>query len=286
MLNILTVDLEDWFQSSLELFGIKESEKVSRPTKRVVENVENLLQIFNQYQVKATFFVLGTVAEDFPELIRDIHKQKHEIATHGYAHKLVYKQSREKFREDLRKSIGIIENITGEKVLGYRAPYFSIRDDSLWALEVLKEEGLKYDASIFPLRRKLYGVSVKDISRINTNGIVEFPTSKVSFLGYEFPFGGGGYLRLFPYSMTKWAIRKLNKTGKPAVVYIHPYEIDTEDGNDYESFGVKITKFTRFTQEFNRRKTEYKIRALLEDFEFTMIREFIRDKTNSKAALE
>ena len=274
MVNVLTVDLEDWFQSSLELFeNIGEPEKIFRPTGRVVRNTRKLLGILGEHRVKATFFILGTVAEEFPGLIKEIHSQGHEIATHGYGHKLIYKQTEEEFRKDLRESIDIIESITGERVLGYRAPYFSIRKDSLWVLEVLKEEGLKYDASIFPLKKKLYGVN--DINKINTNGIVEFPVSKTSFLGYEFPFGGGGYLRLFPYAVTKWAIRKLNKQGSPAMVYVHPYEIDTEDFQDYGFDSNVKTKFTRFTQEFNREKTEDKIRALLRDIEFVAIRDLL-----------
>lgn len=273
--NILTIDLEDWFQSSLELFDkFREPEKIFRPTGRVVRNTRELLNILDEHKVKATFFVLGTVAEDFPDLIKEIYSQGHEIATHGYAHKLIYRQTKEEFREDLRKSIDIIESITGEKILGYRAPYFSIREDSLWALEVLREVRLRYDASIFPLKRKLYGVN--DINKISANGIVEFPVSKTSFLGYEFPFGGGGYLRLFPYALTKWAINKINKKGEPAIVYIHPYEVDTEDFQDYGlNNSVKI-KFTNFTQEFNREKTGNKIRALLSDFEFTPIKELLK----------
>lgn len=272
--NILTIDLEDWFQSSLELFDkFQEPEKIFRPTGRVIRNTRKLLDILAEHEAKATFFVLGTVAEDFPDLIKGIYSQGHEIATHGYGHKLIYKQTEEEFRKDLRESIDIIESIIGERVLGYRAPYFSIREDSLWALQVLREEGLKYDASIFPLKRKLYGVS--DINRINTNGIIELSVSKISFLGYEFPFGGGGYLRLFPYAVTKWAIRKINNQGKPAMVYIHPYEIDTEDFQDY-GFGNNFKKkFTRFTQEFNRENMEDKIRTLLRDFEFTAIRDLL-----------
>jgi polysaccharide deacetylase family protein (PEP-CTERM system associated) len=275
MINILTIDLEDWFQSSLELFDkFQEPQKIFRPTGRVVRNTHKLLDILKEHKVKATFFVLGTVAEEFPDLIKEIYLQGHEIATHGYGHKLIYRQTKEEFCEDLRKSIDIIESITGEEILGYRAPYFSIREDSLWALEVLKEEGLKYDASIFPLKRKLYGVN--DINKISANGIVEFSVSKTSFLGCEFPFGGGGYLRLFPYAVTRWAIRKLNKQGKFAMVYIHPYELDREDRNDYEILGTKITKFTRFTQEVNREKTEDKIRALLRDFKFTTIKDYLK----------
>jgi polysaccharide deacetylase family protein (PEP-CTERM system associated) len=273
--NILTIDLEDWFQSSLELFGeFQEPEKIFRPTGRVVRNTRELLDILKEHKVKATFFVLGTVAEDFPDLIKEVYSKGHEIATHGYGHKLIYKQTKEEFRQDLRKSLDIIESIIDEKMLGYRAPYFSIREDSSWVLEVLKEMGLKYDASIFPLKRKLYGV--KDIERIDTNGIIEFPTSKTSFLGYEFPFGGGGYLRLFPYAVTKWAIRKINNQGKPAMVYIHPYEIDTEDFQDYGFNDSLKTKFTRFTQEFKREKTQDKIKGLLRDFEFTSIKELLK----------
>jgi polysaccharide deacetylase family protein (PEP-CTERM system associated) len=275
MINILTVDLEDWFQSSLELFDkIPEPEKIFRPTGRVVRNTGRLLDILKEQKVKATFFVLGTVAEEFPDLIKEIYLQGHEIGTHGYGHKLIYEQTKEEFKEDLRKAIDIIESITGEKIWGYRAPYFSIREDSLWALQVLKEEGLRYDASIFPLKRKLYGVN--DINEINTNGIAEFPVSKTSFIGYEFPFGGGGYLRLFPYAVTKWAIRKLNREGTPAMVYLHPYEMDTEDFQDYGFDSNLKTKFTRFGQEFNREKTEDKIRALLRDFEFTSIKELLK----------
>jgi polysaccharide deacetylase family protein (PEP-CTERM system associated) len=271
---MLTVDLEDWFQSSLELFNkVSRLEKVFRPTGRVVRNTHKLLEILEESGVKATFFVLGTVAEEFPGLIEEIYSQGHEIATHSYAHRLVYRQTREEFRQDLKKSIEIIEAIIGEKIWGYRAPYFSIREDSLWALEVVKEMALKYDASIFPAKRKLYGVS--NMEKIDTNGIIEFPVSKIDFLGYEFPFGGGGYMRLFPYMITKWTIRKLNRQGKPAIVYIHPYEIDPEDFQDYGLDNNLKTRFTRFTQEFNTEKTEDKIRALLRDFEFVAIRDLL-----------
>jgi len=272
--NILTVDLEDWFQWSLELFdGIRDREGIVRPTGRVVKNAQMLLSILEKYDTRATFFVLGTVAESFPSLISEICGHGHEIATHGYSHKLVYKQSEEEFREDLRMSLHVIESITGDKVWGYRAPYFSITEDSLWALKILREEGLKYDASVFPLKRKLYGV--RDIDKITIDKIVELPVSKISLFGYEFPFGGGGYLRLYPYGLTKWAIKKLNKQKKAAMVYIHPYEIDT-DGlqGDCVGGGIK-TELTKFTQRFNRGSMENKIRALLKDFSFTTIKDWL-----------
>lgn len=270
MKNILTIDVEDWLQSSVELFDMKPCGEIIKPTEKVVNNTRRLLDIFKEYGVKATFFVLGTVADHFPVLIDEIHRQGHEIATHGYAHRLVYRQTKEEFRNDLRKSMQAIQGITGEKILGYRAPYFSVREDSLWALEVIKDEGLRYDASIFPLKRKLYGV--RDIGKICTDKIIELPASKTSFFGYEFPFGGGGYLRLLPYAVTKWAIKKLNKQQKAAMIYIHPYEIDTgELQDDCVSGGIK-TGLTKFTQRFNRRSMENKIKALLKDFSFTTIK--------------
>lgn len=272
--NLLTIDIEDWYQSSLELFDEKDRpNKIAYPTDRVIINTNRILELLKELDTKATFFVLGTVAERYPELVVKIEEQGHEIATHGYAHKLVYKQTKEEFRHDLRKSINIIENITKDKVLGYRAPYFSIRADSMWAFDILREEGLKYDASIFPLKRKLYGVN--DINKINTNGVIEFPVSKISFLGYEFPFSGGGYLRLFPYVITRWAIRKLNKQRKLAVVYIHPYEIDTEDSQDYGLGNTIETRFTLAVQRYNREKTEDKIKAMLRDFRFTRIKDHL-----------
>ena len=273
MKNILTIDLEDWLQSSLELFDIKPSGEIIKPTERVVNNTRRLLNILKEYNAKATFFVLGTVAEYFPKLIAEIHQQGHEIATHGYAHRLVYKQTKEEFRQDLRKSTALIQDITKEKILGYRAPYFSVREDSLWALDVIKEEGLRYDASVFPLKRKLYGV--RDIDKISIDKIVEVPVSKISLFGYEFPFGGGGYLRLYPYGLTKWEIKKLNKQKKAAMVYIHPYEIDTDRlQDDCTGSGIK-TELTKFTQRFNRGSMENKIRALLKDFSFTTIKDWL-----------
>jgi polysaccharide deacetylase family protein (PEP-CTERM system associated) len=271
MKNLLTIDLEDWLQSSLELFDIKPYGEIIKPTERVVNNTRRLLHVLEAHKTKATFFVLGTVAEYFPKLIAEIHRQGHEIATHGYAHRLVYKQTREEFWQDLRKSIQLIQNITKEKILGYRAPYFSVREDSLWALDAIKEEGLRYDASVFPLKRKLYGV--RDIDKISIDKIVELPVSKISLFGYEFPFGGGGYLRLYPYGLTKWAIKKLNKQKKAAMVYIHPYEIDTDElQGDCLGGGIK-TMLTKFTQRFNRGSMENKIRALLKDFSFTTIKD-------------
>ena len=229
MTNVVTVDLEDWLQSSLELFdeNILYDEASTKPTKRVVENTRRLLRIFAERNVKATFFVLGTVAERFPKLVREVYEQGHEIATHSYSHRLIYQMRSEEFEEDLVKSIALIEEIIKEKVIGYRAGYFSITKRSLWALDVLLKHGIKYDSSIFPIRRRLYGIP--DFPRFplivksqRSDQLWEIPPSTMSFLGQNFPIGGGGYLRVFPYSFIKWGIRKLNKEGHPAVIYVHP----------------------------------------------------------------
>jgi len=280
MINALTVDLEDWFQSSLELFGADTSydEASIKPTKRVVENTERLLRIFWEKNVKATFFILGTVAEEFPELIREVYEQGHEIATHGYSHRLVYQMRHEEFEEDLVKSINLIEDIIKEKVIGYRAGYFSITKESLWALDILLKHGIKYDSSIFPIRRKLYGIPdfprfASVVRNQGSDRLWEIPPSTISFFGQNFPIGGGGYLRVFPYCFIRWGIKKLNKEGHPAVIYIHPYEIDLEDIEVGDCPRDLRTRFTLFTQGINRSRFQEKIRRLLEDFKFSSIRE-------------
>ena len=280
--NILTVDLEDWFQSSLELFGTNMSydEASIKPTKKVVENTERFLQIFCEKNVKATFFVLGTVAEVFPDLVRKVHDKGHEIATHGYSHRLVYQMRPEEFEEDLVKSIDLIEDIIKEKVIGYRAGYFSITKKSLWALDILFKHGIKYDSSIFPIRRGLYGIPnfprfASVVKKQGNNKLWEIPLSTISFFDQNLPIGGGGYLRILPHWLIRWGIKKLNKEGHSAVIYMHPYEIDSED-IEIEDFSRGLrSKFTLFTQSIGRSRFEEKIRRLLDDFEFSSIREVL-----------
>ncbi|NQS88305.1 polysaccharide deacetylase family protein [Patescibacteria group bacterium] len=161
--NALTIDVEDWFTSSLALFNAPPSAYGKRPAESVIGNTKKVLKILQEYNYKATFFVLATVAEHYPDLVKEIHRQGHEIATHGYFHRLVYQMRPEEFEEDLVKSVGLIEDIIKEKAIGYRAGYFSITKKSLWALDILNKHSIKYDSSIFPIRRKLYGIP--DFSR-------------------------------------------------------------------------------------------------------------------------
>lgn len=278
MINILTIDVEDWYTSSLVLFHEPDLAYSSKPKESVVENTRKVLEILQKYGYKATFFVLATVAERYPDLVKEINDQGYEIATHGYSHRLIYQMRPEEFEEDLVKSIGLIEDIIKEKVIGYRGGYFSITKKSLWALDILLKHGMKYDSSIFPIQRKLYGIP--DFPRFpsivrnqRNNQLWEIPPSTISFLGKNVPIGGGGYLRVFPYCFIRWGIKKLNAKGYPAIIYMHPYEIDPEDIEAGDSSRNLRTKFTLFTQRMNRARFQEKIRRLLEEFKFSSIRE-------------
>jgi polysaccharide deacetylase family protein (PEP-CTERM system associated) len=278
MFNILTIDVEDWYQSSTELFAGNDKDKIIYPSDKVVRNTSKLLEILSDNDTKATFFILGTVAEKFPDLIRRIKENGHEIATHGYSHYTVYKQSPTEFAMDLEKSISLIEEITKEKVIGYRAPYFSVTKDSRWALDIMIEQGLKYDSSIFPIGRKLYGIPDAPrypyIIQNSSGSLVEFPISTYKLMKWNIPVGGGGYLRLLPYSLIKAGIIQTNKQDYPAVIYIHPYELDTDVELIPSHNNTLKDQWVRITQELNRASVDKKIRALVNEFEFSSIRSY------------
>ena len=283
--NILTLDIEGWYQSSLEILG-PEHKKIpltALPDERVVCNTRRLLHILEEYDVKVTCFVLGSVAETYPNLVREIHNSGHEVATHGYAHELVYKLTPDQFRDDLRRSTKLIESIIGEKVDGYRAPYFSITEESEWALEVLEDLELHYDSSIFPIKRTLYGFTgfgrFPHFIKIKNGGsLLELPVSTITFLKKTFPIGGGGYFRLLPYALIQKAIRTINIKGQPAVFYLHPYELDTEELRNPFPGETWKTRLVRLSQGMNRGKTEMKLRRLLADFAWTSVGRWLSEK--------
>ena len=322
MLNLLTIDIEDYFQVyalskviQYEDWGNYQC-RIERNTDRLLEILDHSIQhpTLNTHHsefkpptsaltpptaIHATFFVLGWIAERYPGLIRRIKEAGHEIACHGYAHQLVYSQSRDEFREDIRRSKAILENIIGSEVIGYRAPSYSITDQSLWAFETLVEEGFKYDSSIFPIRHDFYGMpnaprfpfiislngnSNVKFSMVNienfaskrsdpqtSNTLIEFPISTVKLFGQNFPISGGGYFRLFPYSIVKRALTGINeKEQKPFIFYIHPWEIDFEQPRIP---GLKLK--SRLRHYINLDKTENKLKILLGDFQFSTIRQFL-----------
>jgi polysaccharide deacetylase family protein (PEP-CTERM system associated) len=234
---------------------------------RVVGNTERLLAMFEEHRVKATFFVLGWVAERYASLVAEIAKSGHELASHGYNHRLVYDQTPDAFRDDVRRAKHLIEDQSGQQVRGYRAPSYSITNRSLWALDVLTEEGYTYDASIFPIRHDRYGIP--DAPRHPyamaraAGSLTEAPPSTVRLGSTNLPVAGGGYFRLLPYQWTSWGIRRINEQeGKPAIFYLHPWEIDPGQPR------LEASALSRFRHYRNLSETEPRLRRLLAEFRF------------------
>ncbi len=243
--NILSIDVEEYFQVENFKQVIPAAEWAKYPSK-VEENMEKLLGILRQAGVRATFFVLGWIAQRHPALIKKIMQENHEIASHGYAHALVHTQAPEEFRQDIRKTRRILQEITGKPVVGYRAPTFSITSVNVWAFDILAQEGFLYDSS----------QKGKPPHKINT--LWEIPVST-----------GGGYFRLLPYVYTKRKIESLNKKNLPAVIYLHPWEFDTQQPR------IKASALSRFRHYVNIDKNERKLRQLLKDFKFGPMRGFL-----------
>jgi polysaccharide deacetylase family protein (PEP-CTERM system associated) len=267
IVNAMTIDVEDYFQvSAFEAHVSRGS--WDHLESRVCRNTDRLLEIFESAQVDATFFVLGWVAERYPSLVRRIADAGHEIASHGYAHRLVYDTTPAEFREDLRRARGALEAACGQAVVGYRAPSYSITSRSLWAFDVLVEEGYLYDASVFPIHHDRYGIpdaprSMYQVTRAGGT-LWELPGSTVRLGGQNLPIGGGGYFRLLPYSWTRRGIAHVNgNEGKPVTFYLHPWEIDPDQPR------IEASLVSRFRHYQNLGKTESRLRQLLSDFAFS-----------------
>ncbi len=272
--NALTVDVEDYFQVAAFARQIDPATWDQIPL-RVEHNTQRLLDLFAEHRVKATFFVLGWVAERCPGLVRTIAERGHEVACHGYSHQLIYGQTPAVFRAETVRAKACLEDQAQRAVLGYRAASYSITRCSLWALDVLAELGFSYDSSIFPIRHDRYGIpgSPRWPYRLTTpNGgtLIEFPPSTFSLLGYRLPVAGGGYFRLYPYPFTRFALARLNRTeGQPFIFYLHPWEIDPEQPRIHAGW---LSNFRHYT---NLRRCEARLRRLLGDFRFTTVREVL-----------
>lgn len=268
--NALTVDVEDYFQVNAFARVVKHSEWDSfKP--RVVANTLKTLDLLDVFSVKATFFILGWVAERAPGLVAEIAGRGHEVACHGYGHQLVYEIGPDRFREDIRRAKGIIEGITGEAVHGYRAPSYSITGRSLWALDILVEEGFSYDSSIFPVVHDTYGIP--DARRFpheiacTAGNLREFPLTTLNIRGagreLRLPIAGGGYLRLLPAALVRRGIEYVNRNeGQPAVLYFHPWEVDPDQPRIPAGFR------SRFRHYLNLHRTEEKLKHLLGSLRF------------------
>jgi polysaccharide deacetylase family protein (PEP-CTERM system associated) len=265
--NALTVDVEDYFHVAALAPSIHRDSWTSRES-RVVGNTHKLLAIFEQFDVRGTFFVLGWVAEQYPQLVRDIAARGHEIACHGFSHRLVYEQSPEEFREETIRAKNLLEDTTGSAVLGYRAASYSIVRESLWALDILVELGFVYDSSIFPVHHDRYGIP--DAERIphrlttpNGKSIVEWPLATARILGIRLPVAGGGYFRLLPYWLSRWGLVSINRRElRPFAFYLHPWEIDPAQPR------VSASWLSRFRHYTNLGKCEERLRRLLAEFRF------------------
>lgn len=273
VLNALTVDVEDYFHVSAFADIVRPSEW-DHYESRVCRNTERLLELFDEANVRGTFFVLGWVAERFPELVRRIRAAGHELASHSYDHGLVYDKSPEAFRADLRRAKSAIEDAAGVSVDGYRAPSYSVTERSLWALDVLVDEGYRYDSSIYPIRHDRYGIPSwpRHLHRVERPGgaLWELPGSTVRRLGTNLPMGGGGYFRLLPYQWTRSGMARLNQVERrPAIFYLHPWEIDPDQPR------LNAGLLSRFRHYYHLHETEGRLRRLLSDFQFGTVSEVL-----------
>lgn len=269
LINAMTVDVEDYFHASAFDRVVSRTSWPERES-RVDASTHRLLALFDKHRVKGTFFVLGWVAQRRPDLVREIANQGHEVASHGFDHQLVYTLTREQFRDDVRRAKGVLEQSAGCQVMGYRAPSFSIVRESLWALDVLIEEGHTYDASVFPIHHDRYGIP--DSSRRAhvierpSGSIVEVPGSTVRIGGANWPVAGGGYFRLLPYRWTRWGIARINAVdNEPAIFYIHPWEIDPEQPR------LPASRITRWRHYHGLDQTAARLDQLMKDFRFDTV---------------
>jgi polysaccharide deacetylase family protein (PEP-CTERM system associated) len=269
----MTVDVEDYFHVSV-FDGVVPRHRWERLESRVHANTERILRLLGDRGVRATFFVLGWVGERHSRLVRDIVSAGHELASHGYGHRLVYDQTPAAFREDVRRAKLVLEDAGGCAVAGYRAPSYSVVPRSLWALDVLIEEGYTYDASIFPIRHDRYGIPVSArhpyTIRRDAGSITEAPASTVRMGSLNLPVAGGGYFRLLPYAWTRWGIRRLNEVEKrPAIFYLHPWEIDPEQPR------LPAGPLSRVRHYRNLDQTELRMHRLLSDFRFGTLKSLL-----------
>lgn len=224
MTNVLTFDVEDWHQ----LVEWKLTGRLPECSDGVVRQTHDILEVLAAHGVRATFFVLGLVARAFPALVRDIDAAGHEVGSHGWSHQLVYRQTREEFARETTQAKTELENLLGARIYGYRAAEFSITHASPWALEVIARTGFRYDSSIFPIRGRRYGMPDAPVApydvRTESGRLVELPMTVVDWRARRYAVGGGGYFRLWPYAITRAAIRTVNAEGRAAVAYFHPYE--------------------------------------------------------------
>ena len=273
MMNVMSIDLEDWF-CVYNLSRLIPYTDWDRCESRVERNTLRLLELFRKHRVEATFFVLGWVADRFPDLVKEIERGGHEVASHGYSHRLLTFMSPEEFRADLLRSLEVLAKTASQEVRGFRAPSFSLTPKTLWAVDILKESGIRYDSSVFPVGfHPEYGmVSADPRPHELADGLTELPMGVAEVLGRRIPCSGGGYFRLFPYPLTRRLMRRCNAQGRPVIFYLHPWEVDPGQPRVQ---GMSWS--TRFRHYNNLERTEERLERLLGDFSFTSARSLLAD---------
>jgi polysaccharide deacetylase family protein (PEP-CTERM system associated) len=276
--NAFTIDVEDYFQVEAFKPFVSKADWGNLPV-RVEGNTARLLDMLADANVKATFFILGWVAERYPEIVRRVQAAGHEVASHGYAHQLAHLQTPEVFRDDVRRAKRILEDISGQRVIGYRAPTFSIRRDNWWAYDVLTEEGYNYSSSLYPVSHDFYGMPDAPTSpfRPVTGGLLEIPLSTIKMFNRNLPCSGGGYFRLLPYPVSRWCIRQAAKQGKtPYVFYCHPWEFDAGQPRVAANFKSRFRHYT------NIGVMPQRVARMLREFPWTRMDRAFAHELNSK----
>ncbi len=283
MKHALTVDVEDYFHVSAFANTIDRNQWGDLPS-RVENSTHTLLDLFAERNIKATFFVLGWVAERNPELVKAIAAQGHEVACHGYSHQLIYKQTPAVFKEETFRAKSLLEDIIGKRVKGYRAASYSITPSSIWALDILVEAGFDYDSSIFPVRHDRYGMpeapaSIHIAKAPGGGQLVEFPLSSAKFMSARVPAAGGGYFRLYPYWLTRLLLkRSVKEINQPFIFYLHPWEVDVDQPR--VSNASALSTFRHYQ---NLSRCLPRLNRLLSDFEFGTVEDVIEQQCALKA---
>ncbi len=278
MSNILSIDVEDWFHI-MDVESAPAAQQWDTLESRVERNFLSLLDEIDDAQASVSCFFLGWVAERYPHLVREASARGHEVASHGYAHQLVYRQSPAEFSEDIRRGKEILEDILGAPVLGYRAPGFSITRDTLWAFDEIAAAGFKYDSSVFPASRGHGGMAGGELApywvETNSGPLLEIPISVIPVLGQRICAFGGGYLRLAPYALIDRLSRAVNKSGRPVIYYLHPREIDPDHPR------IDMGMLRRFKSYVNMGSTMPKLRRLLRDQDLVTFRDWIEQNAST-----
>lgn len=270
IVNGLSFDVEEFFQAH-NLARVAPMDGWDSFPSRIQYQVELILKTLEETGTKATFFFLAWVAERHKEIVKKVMNEGHEIATHGYGHQFVYRQSQAQFKDDLKKSVTILEDITGGKVLGYRAPSFSITRSCLWALDIIKEMGLTYDSSLFPVYLgNRGGVTGRFTPHEIRKGLCELPVASMPLMGLRMPISGGFYFRFFPYSFTRWGIENLNRRGEPAVLYFHPWEFDSSQP---KFNGIPL--FLKYRHYVNLKINLVKLKSVISAFQWAPLKEVV-----------